>query len=142
MTLGPQNLLFSMPRPRIITGLDIGTSSIKILSAVRNPEEETFEVIAYDQIPSFGIRRGVVVDPQKVGEIISSLLERVKEDFDYSPRGVYAGIGGGHISCTSSRGLVSVSRADQKISEEDIERVIQAAKTISLPSNKEIIDIY
>ena len=44
--------------------------------------------------------------------------------------------------CVPSRGLVSVSRADQKISEEDVERVIQASKIISLSSNKEIIDIF
>ena len=131
-----------MVKPHIITGLDIGTGSVKILAASKKPAEESFEVIAQAEIPSFGLRKGVVVDPSKVSEIISSLLEKIREESDSKMDAVYSSIGGGHISCISSKGLVSVSRADQKISEEDVDRVIQAAKTFSLPTNKEIIDFF
>ena len=130
-----------MSRPHIITGLDIGTSSIKILSAFKKPKATDFEVAGFIRENSFGIRKGVVVDVNKVGEIISSLIKKVEEETKQKINSVYASIDGGHISCTSSHGLVSVSRADKKISEEDVERVIQAAKAFSLPSNKEIINI-
>ncbi len=131
-----------MPKPHAITGLDIGTGYIKILSAFKRPKEGDFEVLGQAKEISFGIRKGVVIDTHKVAEIISSLVKKVEEDTKQKINSVYASIDGGHIASTSSHGLVSVSRADRKISEEDIERVIQAAKTFSLPLNKEIIDIF
>jgi cell division protein FtsA len=131
-----------MPRPYIITALDIGSGFIKLFTVSKKPGEEDFEILSYNQRPSLGIRKGVVIDVPKVTEIISSLKEKAEQDCGRRIDNVYAGIGGGHISCTSSRGLVSVSRADQKISEEDIARVLQAAQAISLSSNKEIIEVF
>jgi len=131
-----------MPRPYIINALDIGSGAIKLLSVAKKPGENYFEIISQIQEPSLGIRKGVVIDVQGVAEIISSLVKKAEGDSGRKIGSVYANIGGGHISCTSSRGLVSVSRADQKISEEDIERVLQAAQAISLSSNKEIIDVF
>ncbi|MBZ9577494.1 cell division protein FtsA [Patescibacteria group bacterium] len=131
-----------MPRPYIITALDIGSGSIKLLTVSKKPGEADFEILSYNQQASLGIRKGVVIDVPKVAEIVSSLKEKAEQDCGRRIDNVYASIGGGHIFCTSSRGLVSVSRADQKISEEDIARVLQAAQAISLPSNKEIIEVF
>jgi len=89
-----------------------------------------------------GVRKGVVINVHNVSEIIENLVKKVKQDCGRKIEGVYASIGGCHIFCTSSRGLVSVSRADQRISEEDIERVLQNAQSFSLPANKEILDIF
>lgn len=131
-----------MAKPYIITALDIGSDSIKILSAFKKNGEADFEVLGQYQKVSSGIRKGVVIDVSKVVEIISSLVQKLEQDCGRKIKGVYASIGGGHVFCTSSRGLVSVSRADQKISEEDVERVLQAAQTFPLPSNKEILEIF
>ena len=131
-----------MAKPHIITGLDIGSSSVKILSAYKAPKSDDFEVVSQAQEMSFGVRKGVVIDVRKTADIIGSLVKKTGEEAKQRVRGVYASIDGGHISCACSHGLVSVSRADRKISEEDVDRVIQAAKTFFVPSNKEIIDIY
>lgn len=131
-----------MSRPRIITGLDIGSGVVKILSAFKKPGKEDFEIVGQAEEPSFGVRKGVVVDVAKTAEIISLVWEKNEIESNHKISGVYAGLGGSHLSCSSSHGLVSVSRADRKISEEDVDRVIQAAKTFSLPSNKEVIDIF
>jgi len=129
-----------MPKSHLITGLDIGTSLIKILVAQKTPDTD-LEVIAQISEPISGIRKGVVIDVEKVSNILQNVLERVKTETGARINSVYVNVGGSHIFSTSSRGLVSVSRADQKISEEDIARVIQAAQTFSLPSNKEIFDV-
>jgi cell division protein FtsA len=131
-----------MPKPYIITGLDIGSGYLKMLSVSKKPNEDDFEIVGFAQSPALGVRKGVVFDTGKVSEIISSLAKQIEENSGNKIERVYAGIGGGHIFCTSSRGLVSVSRADQKISEEDVERVLRAAQAISLPSNKEIIEVF
>jgi len=130
-----------MARQSIITGLDIGTGNIKILVASFKNGEEGLEVIAQTQEPSFGVRKGVVIDCEKVSRIIQILLNKVRTETGQRIDSVLVNIGGTHLFCTNSRGTVAVSRADQKISEEDVERVMQAAQAFSLPSNKEILDI-
>ncbi|OGZ28087.1 MAG: cell division protein FtsA [Candidatus Nealsonbacteria bacterium RIFOXYC1_FULL_40_7] len=131
-----------MAKPYIITGLDIGSGNIKMLSVLKKAGENDFEIAGFAQAPALGVRKGVVIDSIKVSEIISSLAKEIEENSGYSPQRVYAGIGGSHIFCSSSRGLVSVSRADQRISQEDVDRVLRAAQAVSLPSNKEIIEIF
>ncbi len=132
-----------MSKPHIINALDIGSGSIKLLSVSKKSEGRDFEILSQNQESSLGIRKGVVVDVSRTAATIASLVKKNEQDCGQRIDSVYANIGGGHISCISSRGLVSVSRADQKISEEDIKRVLQAARAISLPSkNGEIIEVF
>lgn len=123
----------------IVTGLDIGTSSIKFLVASKR-EEGDFEVLSKMQKPSSGIRRDVVVNPEEVSRILQNSVFEIKDEIGKKIDSVYVNIGGSHLFCAPSHGTISVSRADQKISEEDISRVLQAAQTFSLPSNKEIFE--
>jgi len=129
-------------RPRIITAIDIGSNSIKLLSVAQKSREQGFEVLSQRQQLSSGVRKGVVIDIPKVSETISEIAEKAAQDCGQRIEAVYANIGGAHLSSNSSHGLISVSRADRKISEEDIERVLQAAQTFSLSSNREVIDVY
>lgn len=127
---------------RIITGLDIGTDSIKTLVAMREKEDSDLEVLAQIIKPCSGVRKGVVVKPEKVSEEIRSSIEEALVSSGQKINSVYSNINGSHFKIVPSRGVIAVSRADREISQEDIERVIQNAQTISLPSNEEIIDVY
>ena len=135
-----------MPRTNIITGLDIGSNEIKVLVGAQRGGEggkeghQAIEVMSQMKLPSFGVRRGVVVDVEKVSQIIQSILIKVKEEVGQEIHSVYVNINGSHLSSTSSRGMVAVSRADQKISDADVDRVLLSAQTISLSSNKEILE--
>ena len=131
-----------MAKPYIITGLDIGSASVKLLSVSKKSKEDDFEILSQLQEPSLGIRKGVIINVPKVAETISSLIQKAEQECGAKINNVYANIGGGHICSTCSKGLVSVSRADRKISKEDVERVLQAAQAVSLSSNKEIIQIF
>lgn len=133
-----------MAKLHLITGLDIGTNSIKVLVAARKTgeDESELEIIAQNQETAFGIRKGVVVDVREVAKAISICLEKIQKDIGQKINGVYVNIGGSHLFCVSSRGLISVSRADQKISREDIERVIQGAQIFPFPANKEILETF
>jgi cell division protein FtsA len=125
----------------IITGIDLGTSTIKVLVARKSNENSDFEVLAKIERPSFGIRKGVITKIDEISETIQTCIEEAESLTNHKINGVYTNINGSHIFSTISRGLVSVSRADQKISSEDIDRVIQAAKAFPLPKNKEILDV-
>lgn len=122
-----------MAKQYIITAIDIGSGFIKLLSVT--PKKDGFEILSSHQAESLGVRKGVVVDTGRVSEIISSLVSKAEEDTGTVIDSVYANIGGSHVSSISSKGLVSVSRADRKISKEDIDRVIAAARTFPLSSN-------
>ena len=126
---------------QIITGLDIGTATIKTLVCQKKPKKSHLEVLSQGKEISTGVRKGVVINTEEVSKIIKSSIERAKELSKEKIRSVLVNVGGAHIFFTNSHGLISVSRADQKISQEDIERVVQAAQTFSLPSNKEILSV-
>lgn len=132
-----------MPKnSHIITGLDIGTSQIRVLVAAKKPDSENLEILSRAEIPSFGIRRGVVIDVDEVSQRIHDGLRGLQEEIGRKIEDVYVNVGGSHIFATPSHGGVVVSRADQKISEEDKNRVLQAAESsFPLPLNKEILDI-
>ncbi len=131
-----------MAKPSIITGLDIGTSCVKILVALKNPDSSKLEVLGISQGPLLGVRRGVVVNIDEVSKKISDLVREVQGSVEQKIDSVYTNIGGSHISVVPSQGAVAVSRADQRISQEDKERVIQSAQTFSLPFNKEILEVF
>lgn len=122
-----------------ITGLDIGTSKIKIL--VAGKEKEKLELISKFEENSEGVRRGVVIDVEKVSDILKNIFSKISQETGKKISSAYVNLGGSHLFSLPSRGLISVSRADQKISEEDIQRVLKEAQAISLGSNKEIFDV-
>ena len=131
-----------MAKTRILAGLDVGSSTIKTLVAQKTVDEESLQILSQSREAASGIRKGVVVNVEEVARIVASCVKKAEEPIRKKINGVYVNIGGSHIFFTSSRGLVSVSRADQKISQEDVDRVIQAAQTFSLPSNTKILEVF
>src|SRR3989344_2258124 len=125
---------------QIIAGLDVGTSSIKVLVAEKVGNE--LEVLSYAKIPSFGLRRGSVVNVEETAKNIQLLIASVERDCNKKIHSVFVNIGGSHLYTTPSDGLISVSRADHVISQEDIERVLQATRAINIPMNEEILDVF
>ncbi len=127
---------------RVVAGLDIGTSAIKVLVVLKKSNSHDFEVLGKFSLPNSGMRRGVVIRPEEVSQRIRSVLTQVRDQTSQKIDEALVNISGSHVFLTSSQGSVVVSRADQNISQEDIERVIQSAKTFSLPPNREIIDFF
>lgn len=131
-----------MSRNHIVVGLDIGTSTVSTLVAQKREEMAIPQVIGVGVAPSMGMRRGAVADIEEVVKSIQRSVTEAARTAGVSIERVYAGVGGGHIVPVVSRGIVAVSRADQEISHEDVERVITAARAIALPQNREILHIF
>ncbi|MFC1630083.1 cell division protein FtsA [Patescibacteria group bacterium] len=130
-----------MARSNFITGIDIGSGGIKVLAVSKSKKDSDPEVLGFVQTPSLGIRKGTVINVGEAAHSIKNALEKFQNLTGERVDSAIINLSGSHIFITPSRGVVVVSRADQKISREDIERVIQAAQTFSLPSNKEILDV-
>ena len=130
-----------MARINIITGLDIGTSKVRTVVASSKREDEKPKIIGVGEVPSNGMRKGIVVDIEEVTESIKKSVEQAELNSGVPIQHAYVGIGGNHISIRVNKGLVAVSRADQEVSKEDISRVIDSASALSLPSNREILHV-
>lgn len=134
-------LTFIVPRDNILCSLDIGSNNVRAVVAQAVFGQDKPQILGVGVAPSFGLRRGVVVD---IGETVRSIKQAVDEaekSAGISIDNALVNIGGNHISCRSSRGVVAVSRADGEISEEDKERAIKAAKAISIPQNRELLHV-
>jgi len=129
-------------KAQIITGLDIGTHSLKMVVAQKKEEGEDLEILGFGEEPSSGVRKGSVVNPDELAKKISALKNRIENISDQKIGEVFVNIGGSHIFTVPSHGIVAVSRADGQISQEDVERVLQAAQAFSLQQNKEILEVF
>ncbi len=124
----------------IIAGLDIGTTKIGCFIAEVNEAQE-IKIIGVGTAPSEGLRYGIVVDSEKTVRSIRQAVEKAEEMADVQVDMVYAGIAGDHIRSINGRGVVAISGEDNEVSEEDVRRVIEAARAVALPLDREVIHI-
>ncbi|MGB2768997.1 MAG: cell division protein FtsA [Candidatus Zixiibacteriota bacterium] len=123
-----------------IVGLDIGTTKI---AAIISETDETGKpkIVGIGTRPSEGLKRGLVINLEKTVESIASAVEDAEMMAGVKVDSVYAGIAGDHIRSINSRGVIAVSRSDHEITPTDVEKVIEAAKTVALPMDREIIHV-
>jgi cell division protein FtsA len=130
-----------MAKEQYIVGLDIGTSSIRVVQA-KVDQAGAFSVIGASEVASSGMRRGVIVDIEEAVSAISSSLEKVERMTGVPVASANVSVSGSHISSLSSHGVIAVSRADGEITENDIVRCIDASQAISIPQNKEVLHVF
>jgi cell division protein FtsA len=128
------------PATRTFAGLDIGTTKISCIVADQD-HAGALRIVGIGNAPSEGLRRGAVVDLEKTVASITRAVEEAERMAGLEIKGVHAGIAGDHIRSLNSRGVVAVSRKDNEIAPADVERVIEAAKAIAIPTDREIIHV-
>ena len=121
----------------LIVGLDIGTT--KICAVVAEESENGIDVVGIGTHPSNGLRKGVVIDIDATVASIKNAVEEAELMADCEITSVYAGIAGGHIRAFNSHGVVAVK--DREVREIDIKRVIDAAKAVAIPMDREVIHV-
>lgn len=121
----------------VIVGLDIGTT--KICAVVGGVARDGIEIVGIGTHPSVGLRKGVVVNIESTVDSIQRAVEEAELMAGCEVRSVYAGIAGGHIKGFNSHGIVAVK--GNEVSEKDIERVIDAARAVAIPMDREVIHV-
>ena len=129
-----------MARERIVVGIDVGTTKVCTLIAAVSPEDQ-LEIIGAGIMPSRGMRRGVVVDVDDAVQAISASVQKAEQQSGYKIMSAFVGISGAHISSTNSHGVVAVRRTDNVITEDDIERALEAAKVVNMPHDRDVIHV-
>ncbi|RMD85855.1 MAG: cell division protein FtsA [Calditrichaeota bacterium] len=125
---------------QIITGLDIGTTKIGAIIAEVNDSNQP-KIIGVGTSRSEGLRRGVVVNLDKTIRSIQEAVEKAERQADVEIKEAFAGIAGDHIRSITGRGVVAVAGPDNEITQADVRRVIDAAKAVALPIDREILHI-
>lgn len=129
-----------MPKDRVIVGIDVGTSKVATIIATC-PADEPINIIGVSSVSSRGLRKGQVVDIEEAVKAISQSLEEAERMAGYSVGSGFVSVGGSHINSENSRGVVAVAEPEKEITPSDINRVIEAAKAINLPSAREILHV-
>ena len=128
-----------MAKNKVIVGVDIGTS--KVTTVIANVSEDERNIIGVASVPSKGIKKGQVVDIEKTTGPILESLEAAERMAGYSASSAFVSVGGAHIKSQNSHGVVAVAEPNQEITQNDVLRVVEAAKAVSLPSAYEIIHV-
>ena len=128
----------------IFTGLDVGTYAIRVAVGrlVPSPEGgEQIHIIGAVEVPSAGVSKGTITNLEDAVSSISRALEQAERITGVPLSKAWVGINGSHILSQESRGVIGVGRSDGEIRDEDVERSIEAARTVATPTNYEIIHV-
>ncbi|MCK4621637.1 MAG: cell division protein FtsA [Desulfuromonadales bacterium] len=127
----------SSKRENLIVGLDIGTT--KICCIVGNMTDEGLDVVGIGTSPSKGMRKGVVINIESTVEAIQKALREAELMAGCEIKSVFAGIAGGHIKGLNSQGVIAIK--NREVASDDLQRVIDAAKAIAIPMDREVLHI-
>ena len=122
----------------LLVGLDIGTSKVVALVAELGPDGQ-FNVVGVGQTASKGLKKGVVVNIEATVQSIQKALEEAEVMADRQIVQVFTGIAGNHIVSFNSSGMVAIR--DKEVSSGDVERVLETAKAINIPTDQQILHI-
>jgi len=128
----------------IIAGLDIGSSNIRVVVGQLNKntnDNEQLNVIGVIEVPALGMNKGSVVSIEDTVSSISACLEKAERMIGLPIENVWVGIGGTHINSQESNGVIAIARTNGEIQENDVGRVIEAARAVAAPVNYEVLHV-
>ena len=129
-----------MPVDDLIVGLDIGTTKVCAVIGELN-EAGKIEIVGIGTAPSEGLRKGVVINIETTLKAVTKAIEAAEMMSGREVGSVITGIAGAHVEGINSRGVVAVSGRDREINDEDVRRVIDAARAVVIPMDREVLHV-
>lgn len=130
---------------RLISSLDIGTT--KICAVIAQVDNDELKLLGVGTAPSTGMRKGMVVNVRETIEAIEHAVSTAEAQADVKMDGAYVALSGEQVRSMNNAGVITVSRGEshipnsQEITEEDVDRVLEQAKAITLPNEREILHV-
>lgn len=128
-----------MNNNEIYISLDIGTSSVKVI--IGEMVNDSLNIIGVGKVKSEGLRKGSIVDIDETVHSIKKAIEQAERMIGMEIRQVIVGINGNHVHLQPCHGVVAVSSENREITNDDVARVLDAAQVVSIPPEREIIDV-
>jgi cell division protein FtsA len=128
----------------IITGLDIGSTHVRVAVGARVPADKNrsgIQIVGVAEVPSSGVQKGVITSIEDAISSVSACLEKVERMAGIPVERALVAVSGTHIMSQESKGVVAISRSDGEIREEDVHRAIEAARTVATPLNYDILHV-
>ncbi len=126
---------------RTVVGIDVGSSKTLVLVAEVNDSAGEARIVGVGQVPSRGVKKGVIVNVTEATATIAEAVEKAEQSSGYRIERAFVSVSGTHITSRNSQGVVGVTRRETGISEDDIDRVLEAAGAIILPQNQRLLHI-
>jgi cell division protein FtsA len=124
----------------IVTGLDLGTSKVRVIIGEAGGEDGV-NIVGLGEAQSHGLNKGVVVNIDSTVESIHTAVREAERMAGVEIGEVWVGVGGAHIQGDNSRGVVAVVRKDKVITGEDRDRAIESAQTMAIPGDREVLHV-
>ncbi|MDZ4678015.1 MAG: cell division protein FtsA [Oligoflexia bacterium] len=124
---------------RISAGLDIGTTKVSVIIARVNPDKISYEIIGVGNCPSKGLRKGSVINIDITVDAIKKAREEAELMAGVKIDSVWVGVAGSHIRSFNSKGMVAIK--NHEVAPDDVRRVLEAAKAVALPDDREILHL-
>ena len=130
-------------KQQLIAGLDIGTTEVRLAVGQRVKTEvgEKLQIIGAVSAPAEGISKGVVTSIEDATSSISACLEKAQRLIGVEVGEVWVGLNAPSLKCEKSKGVVAVSRSDNEINAEDVNRAVEAAQALAVPQNYDILHV-
>lgn len=126
---------------RPYVGLDIGTTKVAALIAGPDDEGSGLRVLGLGHVPSRGLRKGVVVNLEETVHSIRGAVAEAERMAGIPIRHAAAGIAGEHVRSVNSRGVIAVSRDGSEIGSDDVSRVVEAARAVAIPGDRQVFHV-
>lgn len=134
-----------MTKSRIVAGIELGSDKIATLisQVATDPVslETSINIMGAAVSASRGIKKGQIVDIEEAVEAIISSVEAAERMAGYNLQSAYIALGGAHIHSQNSHGVVAISEPNGEINQNDVDRAIEAASAVSMPTSREIVHV-
>ncbi len=135
--LSRQAVKDGMSQNDIIAGLDLGTT--KVCAVVAEVTDDGLDIIGIGSVPSKGLKKGVVVNIESTVQSIKACIEQAGTMAGVEINSVYMGIAGSHVRGMNQDGVAAIQT--REVTREDLERVLEQAKAIPLPGDRQVIHV-
>lgn len=125
---------------QVIAAIDVGTTKVCTVLGHLTPSGRA-EVVGVGIAPSRGLRKGVVVNIEEAVEAIAESVERAERSSGYEVGSAIVGIAGSHVESLNNHGVVAVAGSDRMITIDDVNRAMESARTVAVPSNRELLHV-
>ncbi|HEX2172984.1 MAG TPA: cell division protein FtsA, partial [Dehalococcoidia bacterium] len=129
-----------MLRDQVIAAIDVGTTKVCTVLGQLGASGRV-EVVGVGIAPSRGLRKGVVVNIEEAVDAIAESIERAERSSGYEIASAIVGIAGSHVESMNNHGVVAVAGADRMITVDDVNRAMESARTVNVPSNRDLLHV-
>lgn len=134
-------MLKTRPSANLITAIDLGSSRCLTLMATQDGQSGEMRIVGVGNVPSKGIRRATIVNLEEAANTVEESLAMAERTCGINAHSAYVSVSGQHISSLNSNGIVVVADSNNEIQEGDVDRAIDAARAVSLPADREVLNL-